>query len=257
MPQALRVQVLNTVCSKGLPERTKLQSIAAAVELWPEALLPAMSSQASAPTTLETCLDSLLQHLGILGVCLHANLEHLCKQHGALECSTVNDEQLGQQSAADVPATTADRSGKAGRQLLLKWGQCPVTQTAGQVLHSLLGTSWQQGASQAGQQLDSAAQQFNGSAVSLSDMAAEQVLAELKELGTAENGEAGPVDDRWVDLGLALQLMISVLGWEWAYEQVHCTTVLCLPCQQFCTCKRCTVRFCAFRYVSFWDCTER
>lgn len=198
---------MNTLCSVQLTPSIKLQSIAAAVQVWPEALLPPASS------TSHSCQD-LLQHFGLLGICVHARLQHLCQQHGA---KSSTDEQMKQKTAAEVFPSPGKRLGEAGRQLMLRWDRNRMTQIAAQTLHSLLHCSWGQ---QAEQQDRSAAQLSTEAVKQLPAIAAEQVLAELRELGTTEDADDELVDDRWADLGLALQLMISILGWEWAYEHV-------------------------------------
>lgn len=215
--QAVRAHVVNTLCSDALTSSLKLESIAAAVEVWPEALLPP-SSNPDKP-----CRD-ILHHLGLLGTCVHAHLQHSSHLHAH---KTAAGEESKQNPAAEVTGSPATSPGPAGRQLLLSWNRNRVTSAASHTLVTLLGGSWQQ---QAKQQLGVARQQSEECDLSLCQMAGDQVLAELKELGTTEETADGKLlTDRWADLGLALQLMTSILGWEWVYEQVSTALQLLWP----------------------------
>ena len=220
--QALRVQVLTILRSVDLAPCIQLQSVAAAVEVWPEALVPLQPSVPSIHSTSEYG-DSIIQHQGLVGICVHAKLQDLCQELGQQSPGSASTDLSQPHTALGMASAPDSSTSLTGRKLLLAWGHSILTHTAAQALRHLLSIYWQRQPVESAQQPGSA-ELFGAATASLSATAAERVLAELKYLGTTEDGHVALLGDRWVDLGLGLQLIISCLGWEWAYEQVSCAT---------------------------------
>ena len=220
MLQALRVQVLTTLGNVDLAPCIQLHSVAAALEVWPEALVPPQPSTPSDHSTSDHG-DAILQHQGLVGMCVHAKLQILCQRLGQPSSTSTSADLSQSGTAPGLVLAQDDSPSMTGRKLLLAWGQSILTHTAAQAVRDVLSIHWQQQHLESAQQADPGRLSREATAP-LCAAAAEKVLAELRHLGTTEEGDVALLDDRWVNLGLALQLIISCLGWEWAYEQVSC-----------------------------------
>lgn len=225
--------MINVLCSFDIDSSVRLSCAAAAVEVWPEALLTP-----AAADSLASSREPSLQTLDLLGLCMHAYVQHLCQEHRHKE-----SEVLGPARLLERASTTEQRAQSTGKTPLLHWGQSAAAQTAAQLLQQLLSSYWEAQTAElaeAGRKTTSQDEGVAGqAAATLATLAAGKALAELQHLGTTENGDTAKLEQQWVQLGFGLQLMVGVLGWEWAYEQVsldrHCCSTTCV-CQQSANC---------------------
>ena len=190
---------------------TKLHSIAAALEMWPTALLL---------NAKEACADA---STSVVVPCIHAALQSLV--------SSFQQERTGRQFATtaraglSVPANAApDNMSTAAREksklAVQCWGRNRFTHTAASQLHDMYAQHWQQQqqskCTDDGAHLACPPQQ----AGTLWGITLLSVAAKFQQLCTEGPADEGETVMRWLQLHTSLELAISCMGWEWALDQV-------------------------------------
>lgn len=187
---------------------TKLLCTAAALETWPEALVPSLD-----PNTPD---DILMQ-------CTLAALHGVVSlvQQDTSSAKPASSAQpdlsaLGGPHPGEAVTTTEERSKLA----LQDWGRNPFTQTAASQLNSMYAQHWQQQSQNRPVGKDAVISCPPEHADTFWSMAVPSVAANLQGLCAKGELSESCLQKQWTCLHHALELAISCLGWRWGFEQV-------------------------------------
>ena len=213
--QPLGVQVYDTLKAADTSATTKLHSIAAALEMWPTALLLKAT---------EACPDA---SSSVAMPCIHAALQSLAssfQQEGAAGQAATTARAGLSVPANAVPESLSTAARENSKLAVQCWGQNRFTQMAASQLHDMYAQHWQQQQQQQQQSKCTDDGAFLACppqpAGTLWSIALPSVAAKFQQLCTEGPADEGETVMWWLQLHTSLELAISCMGWEWALDQV-------------------------------------
>ena len=214
--QALRVQVSDMLLRYNLQVHIKLQSIAAALEIWPEALLPLPASSLAAACAS----NEASKQPELMLSCVHAMMQSMAQQASSdtptgMPAATMEASVLPSASAQTEEAISAARD--RSKLAVQSWSQNRLAQTAASQLSAAYNQHWQQ---QLDNGLDAGAAAAACPAQQAGTLWSIAVGCLLREFTLLESETEALSEQRWSELHMALDLMTNQLGWDWAYQHV-------------------------------------
>jgi len=210
--QGLRAQVLNSLREPDLAASTKLLCTAAALETWPEALVPSLD-----PNTP----DDILMQCTLAA--LHGVVSSVQQDTSAAQPASAAQPDPSALAGGPHPGEAVTRTEDRSKLALQDWGRNPFTQTAASQLESMYAQHWQQQPQSRPAGKDAVISCPPEHADTFWSMAVPSVAANLQGLCAKGELSESCLQKRWTCLHHALELAISCLGWRWGFEQV------CLP----------------------------
>lgn len=209
----LRAQVLNALRDPDISASTKLLCTAAALETWPEALVPSLDPNMP---------DDALMHCTLAA--LQGVVSPVQQDTPAAQSASPPQPDLSAMAAPhprEAVTTTEDRSKLA----LQDWGRNPFTQTAASQLASMYAQHWQQQPQSRPAGTDAVISCPPKHTDTFWSMAVTSVAANLQGLCAKGELSESCLQKQWTCLHHALELAISCLGWRWGFEQVTGTLI--------------------------------